>query len=166
MPRRRRPAPGQLTFGFLVLVDEEPAGLGVGAPDTAVMVQGCIPADLEPVREGGGAPDTIMVQDVAVRPSRTCQECVPGTRSVDRPSWRPRRNRGETRPSSDRRDRIVDRWIRRGASCLLCGHWPAPHDRLVRGRLVLVCDACERRPDTGTRLDEVVREDWRQTVEN
>jgi hypothetical protein len=52
----------------------------------------------------------------------------------------------------------VDRWVKRGAACLLCGHWPAPHDRLVRGRLVLVCALCDRRPDTDMRLDEVVRE--------
>jgi hypothetical protein len=136
MPRRLRPAPGQLTFRFLVLVDADPAGAG------------------------SGAPDTVAVRDVAVEPPTTCQERVPRTRSIDRPSWRPRRARGDSRLSGDRRDWTVDRWTRRGAACLLCGHWPAPHDRLVRGRLVLVCGACERRPDTLTRLDEVVREDW------
>jgi hypothetical protein len=98
--------------------------------------------------------------------SRTFQERTLPARTRKRPSWRPRRARNEIRPSMDRRDWKVDRLVRRGASCLLCGRWPAPFDRLIDGKLVLVCALCERRANTGTRLDEVVREDWRQTVEN
>jgi hypothetical protein len=79
------------------------------------------------------------------------------------PSWRPRRARRECRHSQDRRDRQVDRWLRRGAACALCKRWPAPHDHLVHGRLLLLCKSCESQPDSLVRLTEIVLTDWRKT---
>ena len=51
MRRRHRPAPGQLTFTLLVLVDDDPAGPG-----------------------GGAAEDLVVAGDVAVPTSRTARE--------------------------------------------------------------------------------------------
>jgi hypothetical protein len=98
------------------------------------------------------------------------QPAAPQVRQSDRPSWRadrpalrPRRPQSKRWDSPGRREWQTSRWLRRGASCLLCGRWPAPHDHLVGGSLVLVCAECERRPDVEVRLAEVVREDWRRT---
>jgi hypothetical protein len=79
------------------------------------------------------------------------------------PSWRPRRARTERRHAQDRRDAQVDRWVRRGAACALCKRWPAPHDHLVHGRLLLLCKRCESEPDSLARLGEMVATDWSPT---
>src|SRR5262249_55602611 len=69
----------------------------------------------------------------------------------------PPRPRGRSeRPA----DEIVGRLLRRGAACVLCGRWPAPRDRRIHGRLVLLCSACDRRPDAGARLEEMIQIDW------
>jgi hypothetical protein len=64
-----------------------------------------------------------------------------------------------------RRERQVDRFVRRRAGCALCSTWPAPHDVVVGGRLLLLCKACAARPDSLTRLKEIVTVDWRPTPE-
>jgi hypothetical protein len=96
------------------------------------------------------------------RPPEPAQRARPTLR-WNGPSWRPRRLRSESRPSEDRLERTIDRLVRRRAACVLCGFWPAPCDHRIRGRLMLVCRACQARPETRTRLDEIVRVDWAAT---
>jgi hypothetical protein len=76
--------------------------------------------------------------------------------------WRRRRPAAVTPQarSPDRDARTVTRWLRRGASCVLCGFWPAPIDRRVGGRLLLLCRACAAKPEALVRLAEIVRVDW------
>jgi hypothetical protein len=77
--------------------------------------------------------------------------------------WRRHRPTPPTTPaarSADRDGRIIDRWLRRGAACVLCGSWPAPCDHRIGARLILVCRRCDRRPDTTARLHEIVCTDW------
>jgi hypothetical protein len=76
--------------------------------------------------------------------------------------WRRRRQAPGKPPerSPDRDARTIDRWLRRGAACILCGSWPAPCDHRIRGRIVLVCKRCDARPDTAARLNELVFVDW------
>jgi hypothetical protein len=79
------------------------------------------------------------------------------------PSWRPRRARSDSRPSEDRQEWTINRLIRRHAACVLCGRWPAACDHRIRGRVMLVCRACESRPDTPVRLAEIAMVDWSAT---
>jgi hypothetical protein len=78
------------------------------------------------------------------------------------PSWRPQRPHGERGLSEERTDWQVDRWVSRHAGCCLCRAWPAPHDRLVGGRLVVLCKRCNTRPDSDVRLHEIISQDWRR----
>jgi hypothetical protein len=77
------------------------------------------------------------------------------------PSWRPRRSPGERGASPARREWQTTRWIGRHATCVVCGSWPASHDHVVLGRLLLTCAACASKPNTLTRLREIVSQDWR-----
>src|SRR5262245_24868013 len=76
--------------------------------------------------------------------------------------WRRRREARKTLPErpTDQDARTIDRWLRRGAACVLCGSWPAPCDHRLGARLLLVCRRCEQKPDTLARLNETVRIDW------
>jgi hypothetical protein len=76
-----------------------------------------------------------------------------------------RRVLADPRPPADPTARVVTRWIGRGAACCLCRRWPAAHDHMIGGRLLLLCRVCEDRPDSLARLGELVREDWRRTPE-
>jgi hypothetical protein len=77
------------------------------------------------------------------------------------PSWRPSRPHGERGPSEKRREWQTLRWLERKAGCLLCGRWPAPHDRLVCGRLIVLCKVCDARPESNERAIEIISQDWR-----
>jgi hypothetical protein len=82
--------------------------------------------------------------------------------------WWRHRARTSTRPverSPDRDDQTIDRWVQRGASCCLCGAYPAAKDHWVAGKLLLLCRVCDRRPDALTRVQELVTVDWRETPE-
>jgi hypothetical protein len=59
-----------------------------------------------------------------------------------------------------RRDRQIDRFVRRRAGCALCSTWPAPHDVVVGGMLLLLCKSCTARPEAQARLTELVTTDW------
>jgi hypothetical protein len=48
---------------------------------------------------------------------------------------------------------------------LLCGARWSPIARKVRGRILLVCRACDARPETAARLDELVAVDWQESRE-
>jgi hypothetical protein len=112
--RRRRPAPGQLVFTFLL-------------------------------------------RWLPIEPPRPAPPPLPHG------WWRRDRRKAPTTPvarSADRDDATIDRWLRRGAACVLCGSWPAPCDRRIGARLLLVCRHCDRRPETAERLNEIVSTDW------
>jgi hypothetical protein len=82
--------------------------------------------------------------------------------------WWRRRRKATVRPverSARREDWTIGRLLRRGAACALCGRWPAPRDRRIGGRLILLCSGCDRRPDTAARLAELVFVDWAKTSE-
>jgi hypothetical protein len=68
-------------------------------------------------------------------------------------------------PSNARREWQVDRWVKRGAACLVCGKWPAPVERLVLGKLVVVCRECDQQPSTAARIVETIAMDWEATRE-
>ena len=59
----------------------------------------------------------------------------------------------------------MDRWIKRRASCVLCRSWPAPCDHWLGHRLVLLCRACNNKPDALTRVREVASIEWEETPE-
>jgi hypothetical protein len=82
--------------------------------------------------------------------------------------WRRRRpaTRRPVERSTARDGRIVDRWIRRGASCCLCKRWPAPYDRRVHGRLLLLCRSCQSKPDSSARIEEIIFTEWRASPES
>jgi hypothetical protein len=110
--RRRRPAPGQLAFSF-------------------------------------------MLTWLPIEPPRPPPPLPAG--------WWRRRRTAPARPperQSARDYRTVSRWLRRGAACVLCGSWPAPCDRRIGGRLILLCRGCDRLPDAAARLTEIVCVDW------
>jgi hypothetical protein len=44
--------------------------------------------------------------------------------------------------------------------CVLCRRWPAAIHHKIGHRLLLVCGAYDRRPDTLARLAEIVAVDW------
>jgi hypothetical protein len=85
---------------------------------------------------------------------------APAPRPSDRPSWRPRRARNQTRPREGTMARKVDRFVRRGAHCCLCRTWPAPVESWVDGRITLTCRACAWRPSTAARLEEIAVNEW------
>jgi hypothetical protein len=59
----------------------------------------------------------------------------------------------------------VNRWVRRGAACALCNHWPAPCDRRVGKWLIVLCRSCNAREDALARILEIVTVDWAETPE-
>jgi hypothetical protein len=65
----------------------------------------------------------------------------------------------------DKDGRTIDRWIRRGTSCVLCPRWPAPYDHRVDGRLQLLCQRCENKPDSLAHLVELTAVDWQPAPE-
>jgi hypothetical protein len=76
--------------------------------------------------------------------------------------WRRRREGHRTRQErSERRDDwTITRWVNKGVGCVLCRRWPATIHHKIGHRLLLVCGACDRRPDTLARLTEIVAVDW------
>jgi hypothetical protein len=73
-----------------------------------------------------------------------------------------RRERPEpARPSQERIDRTVTRWLRREAGCALCGRFPATNLHQIETRLLLLCRTCQAKPNSPARLREMVRDDWR-----
>jgi hypothetical protein len=92
-------------------------------------------------------------------------QCFKPRKRSNVPSFRRWRAGGDPRPSGNRVDWQVNRWVERGAACVLCNHWPASCDHLVRGRIMLVCRTCEARADTRVRLEEIALVDWRETPE-
>jgi hypothetical protein len=97
---------------------------------------------------------------VAARPPVVARERRPETWQIDRPSWRPRRARNETRPPETTMARKVDRFVRRGAHCCLCHTWPAPVESWVNGQIMLVCRSCSGKPNTLARLREIAAVEW------
>jgi hypothetical protein len=97
---------------------------------------------------------------VAARPPVVARERRPETWQIDRPSWRPRRRERGARPPETTMARKVDRFVRRGASCCLCRHWPAPIESWIDGRIMLVCRSCSGKPDTMSRLQEIRAVEW------
>jgi hypothetical protein len=85
---------------------------------------------------------------------------APAARPTDRPSWRPRRARIQTRPPEATMARKVDRFVRRGAHCCLCRTWPAPVESWVDGRIMLTCRTCAGKPSTPARLKEIAAVEW------
>jgi hypothetical protein len=79
---------------------------------------------------------------------------------MDRPTWRPRRARGQARPPEATINTKVDRFVRRGAHCCLCRTWPAPVESWVSGRIMLVCRTCAGKPSTPKRLEEIASVEW------
>jgi hypothetical protein len=55
--------------------------------------------------------------------------------------------------------------MRRGATCVLCGARWSPIAHKVRGRILLVCRRCDARPETMSRLTELVAVDWQESRE-
>jgi hypothetical protein len=85
---------------------------------------------------------------------------TPAPCPTDRPTWRPRRARNQTRPPEATMNRKVDRFVRRGAHCCLCRSWPAPVESWVAGRIMLVCRSCSGKASTPARLEEIASVEW------
>jgi len=97
---------------------------------------------------------------VAAMPPVMTRERAPTPCPAGRPSWRPRRLRTKARPPEATMDRIVDRFLRRGAHCCLCRTWPAPVESWVCGRIMLTCRTCSEKPSTPARLEEIPVIEW------
>jgi hypothetical protein len=78
--------------------------------------------------------------------------------------WRKSRKSTQRPPerSEDRDDRTIDRWVKRRATCLLCGGWPAPCGRWIQGRLIVLCRECDVRPNATVRANEIITQEWRE----
>jgi hypothetical protein len=76
--------------------------------------------------------------------------------------WRRARKAAERPPerSADRDSRTIDRFIRRGACCVLCGERWAPCDRRIGNRLILLCRSCDAMPNAMARIREIVSIEW------
>jgi hypothetical protein len=76
--------------------------------------------------------------------------------------WRKSRKAPERPPErpGEGDARTVNRWIKRRASCVLCGSWPAPCDHRIGSRLVLLCRDCNKKPDALARVREVISIEW------
>jgi hypothetical protein len=80
------------------------------------------------------------------------------------PPFRPRRARSDPGPFQSRVERQIERWVRRGAACLLCSSWPAPCDRWVGKWLIVLCRSCNALADAQARIEEIVKVDWAETA--
>jgi hypothetical protein len=61
---------------------------------------------------------------------------------------------------ADRDARTIDRFIRRGACCVLCGERWALCDRRIGSRLVLLCRSCDALPSAMARIGEIAAVEW------